>query len=158
MTEDDSFAGLLLNQGGGNLADGGRYLAGDDGSNVFAGDLTGDGVSDVVVTDPDASMVQVLLDEAGTLRRYVEYSAGPAPGANRVAIGDVNGDGAPDLAIAGRTLSILRNRGNGSFLPRRLYSAGKRPPRAVAIGDLNGDGKADLVTANGQLVAVLLQH
>jgi hypothetical protein len=76
-----------------------------------------------------------------------------------VAIGDLNGDGKPDLAIANSyfdddedegqagTVSIRLNRGDGTFRPRRDYSTGGGP-HSVAIGDLNGDGMPDLATAN----------
>ena len=76
-----------------------------------------------------------------------------------VAIGDLNGDGKPDLAIANSyfdadddegqagTVSIRLGRGDGTFKPRRDYSTGGGP-HSVAIGDLNGDGKPDLATAN----------
>jgi FG-GAP-like repeat len=88
-------------------------------------------------------------------------SAGPAPSFSRarnyatgygpwsVAIGDLNGDGKPDLATAnlnGRTVSVLLNRGDGSFRARRDYAIGAT--YSVAIGDLNRDGKPDLATAN----------
>jgi len=76
-----------------------------------------------------------------------------------VAIGDLNGDGKPDLAIANSyldadeeegelgTVSVRLNRGDGTFKPRRDYSTGGGP-HSVAIGDLNGDGKPDLAAAN----------
>jgi FG-GAP-like repeat/FG-GAP repeat len=76
-----------------------------------------------------------------------------------VAIGDLNGDAKPDLAIAnsfedadeedeiGGTISIRLNRGDGTFEPRRDYETGAGPV-SVAIGDLDGDRKPDLATAN----------
>ena len=142
----------ILNRGGGNLEAGGAYQAGGDGSNIFAGELTGGDNSDLAVTYPDAGTVQVFLNEGGgALRPYVAYRV---PGIEWVAIGDVNGDGTQDLAVAGKALSILRNRGDGTLTARRDYSTGPRPPRAVALGDLNGDGKPDLVTANGPTLVV----
>jgi hypothetical protein len=146
--------GEIFNQGGGSFVPvKGEYPAGGEGANIFAADLTADGLADVVVTYPDEGSVEVLLDQGGgSLRHFVDYRT--APGPEWVAIGDVNGDGTPDLVVAGKTLSILRGRGDGSFLPGKSYSTGTTAPRAVAIADLNGDGKADLVSANGQALVV----
>ena len=77
-----------------------------------------------------------------------------------VAIGDLNGDGKPDLATANsysKTVSVLQNRGDGSFRARHDYATG-RSPWSVAIGDLNGDRKPDLATANDGTVSVLLNR
>ena len=72
-------------------------------------------------------------------------------GAVSVAIGDLNGDGNLDLATANDnadgTVSVLVNRGDGSFRAKRDFRTGGGPV-SVAIGDLNGDGKPDLATAN----------
>ena len=67
-----------------------------------------------------------------------------------VAIGDLNGDGKPDLVVANynsSTVSVLLGNGDGTFGPKTDYGTGSYP-QSVAIGDLNGDGKPDLVTAN----------
>ena len=82
-----------------------------------------------------------------------------------VAIGDLNGDGKPDLATANlatvtlNTVSVLLNRGDGSFQAKRDYRTGGGP-YSVAIGDLNGDGKPDLATANffANTVSVLAEQ
>ena len=76
-----------------------------------------------------------------------------------VAIGDLNGDAKPDLAIAtgDGTVSVLLSRG-GSFRARHDYAT-RRPSESVSIGDLNNDNRPDLVMAEGEFdpwVAVLL--
>src|SRR5262245_19166048 len=77
-----------------------------------------------------------------------------------MVIGDLNGDGTPDLATSNHlsnTVSVLLGKGDGLFGAKTDYGAGG-DPNSVAIGDLNGDGKLDLVTANSSsnTVSVLL--
>ena len=76
------------------------------------------------------------------------FPAGDSP--RSVAVGDFNGDGILDLAVANRyqnTVSVLLGQGDGTFLPAQSYAAGIYP-RSVAVGDFNGDGKPDLAVAN----------
>jgi hypothetical protein len=77
-----------------------------------------------------------------------------------VAIGDLNGDGKPDLAVTNylsSTVSVLLGNGNGTFGPKIVFGTGSGP-HSVAIGDLNGDGKPDLAVTNyvSYTVSVLL--
>jgi hypothetical protein len=77
-----------------------------------------------------------------------------------VAVGDFNGDGVPDLAVAdvsGAGVSVLLGQGDGTFRPKLGYGVGSSPV-SVAVGDFNGDGFPDLVTANSgsNNVSVLL--
>ena len=72
----------------------------------------------------------------------------PASGASSIAVGDFNGDGKVDLAVASGSVSVLLGNGDGTFRAARGFAVGGSP-WAVAIGDFNGDGKLDLATANG---------
>jgi hypothetical protein len=81
------------------------------------------------------------------------------PGPTYVAVGDFNGDGRPDIVVAGGgAVSVLMNEGNGAFGAAQSYTVGGSPT-AVAVGDFNRDGKLDIVTANSNsTVSVLLNN
>jgi hypothetical protein len=72
-----------------------------------------------------------------------------------VAIGDLNGDSRPDLAVAnvapggaGRISIFFQSPVTaGTFLPRVDVPAGTEP-LSVKIGDLNNDGRPDIAVAN----------
>jgi hypothetical protein len=85
-----------------------------------------------------------------------------------VAVGDFNGDGKLDLALANTcgsdpdcssngTVSILLGKGDGTFQTHVDYPTGFKP-QSVAVGDFNGDGKLDLAVTNrsDSTVSILL--
>src|SRR5206468_5762063 len=98
--------------------------------------------------------VSVLLGNGdGTFQPAQQFEAGSGP--NAVAVGDFNGDGIQDLAVAdygvypqrANTVSILIGNGDGSFRPPQAVQVGNAPS-FVAVGDLNRDGRADLAVSN----------
>jgi hypothetical protein len=104
----------------------------------------------------------VLLNKGdGSFRPKLDYRTVRHPAS--VAIGDLNGDGKPDVVTANgelNTVSVFLNEGDGSFQGKRDYRTGI-DPESVAIGDLNGDGKPDLASANNPAqgsVSVLLNR
>lgn len=132
---------------------------------IAIADLDGDGRPDLAVAhgslDEPVRAVSVLLNgdggRFGAARAYATGKEGDLRGAWSVGIGDLNGDGAKDLATAnpgGHSVSVLLNRGDGAFAASVTYPIG-RQPWDVAIADLNGDGKNDVSTANPNTVSVL---
>src|SRR5262249_20709440 len=76
----------------------------------------------------------------------LSLEAGNSP--RSVAVGDFNGDGTLDLAMANyysNNVSVLVGQGDGTFRPAVNFAAGSHPS-SVAVGDFNGDGIPDLVT------------
>ena len=76
------------------------------------------------------------------------YSAGVGPFG--VALGDVDGDGDLDAALAlfgSDAVVIMRNQGAGTFVRGATIAAGDGT-RAVVLADIDGDNDLDLIAAN----------
>jgi len=77
-------------------------------------------------------------------------------GPSSVVVGDFNGDGIPDLAVAnaGSTstyeyyLTILLGNGDGTFTATAASPLTGAYPSSIAAGDFNGDGIPDLAVAD----------
>jgi hypothetical protein len=163
---------VLLGNGDGTFQPAVSYASGGSNSySVAMGDVNSDGKPDIVVANECAisncqtsgGSVGVLLGNGdGTFRATVGYSS-DVPYAFSVAVGDVNGDGKPDLVVAngcannggcqggnqiGGSASVLLGNGDGTFQPAVSYASGGQDALSVAVGDVNGDGKLDLIVAN----------
>ncbi len=136
---------------------------------VAAADLNGDGKPDLVVANAASDTVSVLLNTTAagaltpTFAPKVDFATGIDP--RSVAVGDLNGDGKLDLAIANQgsnSISVLLNTTtpgatNPTFTPKTDFTTALLP-QSVAIADVNGDGSQDVIVtnANSYSVSVLL--
>jgi hypothetical protein len=123
-------------------------------------------VSDAV-NDPNETVTVNLTSGGDYILGYnpsasftppTNFAAGSSP--ISVTVGDFNGDGKSDLAVANfnsNNVSVLLGTGTGSFGTATNFSVGSLPA-SVTVGDFNGDGKSDLAVANfnSNNVSVLL--
>ena len=114
---------------------------------LTTGDVNGDGNADIIEVYYAKNAISVQSKYGITLTRF-DYPAGSSPGS--ITSTDVNGDNKADLIVANinnNKLSVLINKGNGTFKAKVDYATGLSP-HAVTAADINGDGYADLITAN----------
>jgi len=160
---------VMLGKGNGKLHAPANYSSGGESAySISIADVNGDGKLDLVVangcfgSDCSTGSVGVLLGNGdGTFKKAVTYRSGAASvfGAH-VAVGDLNGDGKLDLAVANTgpgcgngcpegLIGILLGNGDGTFKKAKTYPTGGFDAIGwVAIADVNGDKKPDLVVAN----------
>jgi hypothetical protein len=124
-----------------------------------AGDLNGDGKSDLVSVNSDDNDVSVAFADGkgGFTRAAASFAVGPSPYPG--ALGDLNGDGhldivstsaarrSPQQGASAGGLTLLFGDGRGGFravpVPLRTTS-----PGFVAVADVNGDRKPDLAATH----------
>jgi hypothetical protein len=135
---------------------------------VAAGDITGDGVPELVITPDEGGGPRVsifsLVNGTATVRcNFLGIDDSNFRGGCRAALGDVNKDGTPDVAVSagflggprtalfdGKTVLATPTRLVGDFFAFPGSDATTlRNGVFVAAGDVNGDGFADLIFGGG---------
>jgi FG-GAP-like repeat len=167
---------LLIGDGKGNLRNGPKFPAGP-GSDMplRSADLNEDGAPDIVMPDTaighwTTNTVSVLLGDGKCgfkPSRGSPFPAGAVPWS--VAIGDINRDGIPDLALTPYgpqvkdatkiAVTVLLGDGRGGFSPMSgspLSLPGCASPRSVAIGSVDGNEINDLAITCMNSATVLL--
>jgi hypothetical protein len=117
---------------------------------LAVGDFDGDGKPDLFMARIDGGTntggvysITILLNIGGGFFAACsnEFSCSNLTSA---AVGDLNGDGKADLALADSAGSILIGKGDGTFSVSHSSLLVGKP--SVAIADINEDGKLDLIT------------
>ncbi len=150
---------VLLGNGNEGIGDGTfalqlTFAVGTDPNSVILGDFNGDQVVDIATSNAGSNDVSVLIGTGdGNFESATSFAVGES--AVNLTSGDFNRDGITDLATANQEsndISVLLGNGNdgkgdGTFAPQSLYSAGEEPS-GIVIGDFNSDDNIDIATAN----------
>ncbi len=159
LESDDVSVLLADGKGGFQPSPGSPFPCGDSPFFVAVGDVNGDGKPDLAIVDSPGStadrrgrdgLTLLLGDGKGGFKTMAgsPFATGKTP--NRLAIGDVNGDGVADVAVTSTdsdNVSLFLMSRRSSVASISTIAAGRKP-KGIAIQDLNGDGKADVVVAD----------
>jgi len=156
----DSVVSILLGNGDGTFKSHVDYQTGTSPAIVATADINQDGKLDLVTvnySNGTTGTASVLLGKGdGTFQTHIDSTVGLGP--DGLAIGDFNGDGIPDLAVAnliGNSMSILLGKGDGTFQPHVDFPTAKFPLGMGAGGfSHRGSGSDDLAVTNDLATAV----
>lgn len=139
--------------------------AGYNPRELTTADIDNDGKPDIIVANQGASSVSVFRNISsgnGIISFAPKFDLATPMNSNlpanswpeSIAIGDFNGDGKLDIAVANNnapgSISIFPNNSTPTslaFLPRQDFTTGNNP-YSIAAGDINGDGKPDITVSN----------
>ena len=164
---------ILLNDGTGKFLPPTNYALSTLATEITAADLNGDGKLDLVVplygtSGTAGTAVAVFLGNGnGTFKSESDVSLG-MNNPYAAAIGDLNGDGIPDLAVTiedqttfNQGIAVAFGNGDGTFQTAtllastlQLHQLDNPNPGYVKMVDMNRDGHLDLVYTNTQFGTV----
>jgi uncharacterized protein (TIGR03437 family) len=167
-TVDNTGAGtveILLGNGDGTFRSAAVISVGAKATRIVKADFNGDGKLDLAVLVGDGGDVVILLGNGdGSFRAPIDSGASSPTG---LAVGDVNGDGKPDLVLGPYTyttscaIAVMTGNGDGTFQGPVLTTIDLLARLQLLVADVNGDGYADVFvtgwsTANGQMFGQFL--
>ena len=128
---------------------------GDGPSALVPGDFDGDGDLDFAVANLTDNTISIMRGNGSgttfTAAVGSPFSTGAATSPAAIAVGDFNGDGKIDLAVAESNknrVDIFKGNGDGTFSLLAGSPATGTKPVSIVAGDFNADGKLDFAVTN----------
>ena len=126
---------------------------------IVIGDMNNDGHTDLIIGSHDSYGIMILPgDGKGNFTvspdSSVTMKEGNHPHTHGLGIGDLNGDGYPDIVTANSSdndIAVVLNNGRSGFIPASgsPFSVGPSP-YPLTIGDVNSDRHLDIVSTSTQ--------
>ena len=133
----------------------GEYLGTSQTQLTVVVDLDRNGRNVLVTAGGNNAVVTIWRPDGNGVLQSSQTLDGGVGYVRDIAMGDVNGDGLPDLVVAlgdgqGQDIALFIRNADGSFAAPRFLSTGSPwGASSIAVGDVNGDLRADVVATTG---------
>lgn len=122
---------------------------------IASGDFDGDGKPDIVACSIGDANISIFRNTSitGTISFAAKVDYATNGGAHGIAVGDLDGDGKPDITVVNYlsgSMSVYRNTSSTgiiSFAPKVDFTT-SLGPESIVIGDMDGDSKPDIAISN----------
>ncbi|BAU52453.1 FG-GAP-like repeat-containing protein [Mucilaginibacter gotjawali] len=153
---------------GNSFANSVDIIANTSATALTVGDMDSDGKPDIILLSTSGNTISLLrnISATGTISfaAKVDFATSVTP--IGIAIGDLDGDGKPDLAVSNTvtgTISVYLNKSqSGNFtassLAPKVDFATSNSPTLLNIADMDGDGKPDILAVNGSEGSISMFH